>query len=163
MTSIGQYPFLLWPFLHSCLSLCYFLFVSQVKRRCFLVSPGEMHHSQENGWWLHCVTWLVEKSPAELGALKHVNECPGDRGMKVRCSWSTSMFAPNVLRAPLGLHWFWFCFFHHTPKKRFFCWLLQQKTWNLLNVRVDKVIEAPQKAEQEDRNDMDSNIESHCK
>ena len=29
-----------------------------------------------------------------------------------------------------------------------------------LNVRVDKAIEAPQKAEQEDRNDTDSNIES---
>lgn len=70
------------------------------------------------------------------------------------------MFAPNVLRASWPAIGFGLNFFT-IPKKAVLCWFLHKKTWNLLNVRVDKAIEAPQKADQEDRNDMDSNIQSH--
>jgi len=50
--------------------------------------------------------------------------------------------------------------FHQTQKQGF-VWVASPEDMDFfLNVRVDKEIEAPQKAEQEDRNDTDSNIES---
>ena len=60
------------------------------------------------------------------------------------------MFVPNVLRAPFGCIGFGLNFSAYPPKKGFVLVASPQDMDFFLNVRVDKAIEAPQKAEQED-------------